>query len=245
MTEELRKKMIDKVRKLLALATSANENEAALAAEKAQAILAEYNLDLSEVKSIDHDEDEDVEIMVGGVTSKRPWRRPLAQAVAQMYFCTYFYQGIGKKEQHSFVGSKANTQVATMMFQYLSDTIHRLGNKEALKYPKSEHSRARVAFKGAAALRVCVRIRERIAAAKAGQAKASDGRNLPALLSLYDQWKSKNDAHVAAHIGKLRERRSLVRGNHFAASIAGREAGDRIGLDLQVGGHSSKQIGKH
>ena len=37
-------KVLDKIRKLLALATSQNENEAAAAAEKAQALIAEYNL---------------------------------------------------------------------------------------------------------------------------------------------------------------------------------------------------------
>ena len=42
-------RIIEKVRKLLALSQSDNEHEAAAAAAKAQALLSEYNLSMSDV----------------------------------------------------------------------------------------------------------------------------------------------------------------------------------------------------
>ncbi|KKK79336.1 hypothetical protein LCGC14_2834560, partial [marine sediment metagenome] len=45
-------KVIDTIRKLLALSESANEHEAGLAAEKTQELLARYNIDLFEVEDV-------------------------------------------------------------------------------------------------------------------------------------------------------------------------------------------------
>jgi putative NIF3 family GTP cyclohydrolase 1 type 2 len=44
-------KILDRIQKLIALSTSPNENEAAVAAEKAQALLIEHNLSMADVKA--------------------------------------------------------------------------------------------------------------------------------------------------------------------------------------------------
>lgn len=44
-------KIIERVRKLLALATSSNEHEAALAAAHAQRLLAEHNLAMADIET--------------------------------------------------------------------------------------------------------------------------------------------------------------------------------------------------
>src|SRR5262245_21357752 len=90
MNKELKAKLLDRVRKLLALSTSPNENEAALAAEKAQALLAEHKLSMDEVLETDskpveffHDQTER--------TDSRPWRRGLGMWCAKMYFAKYYF----------------------------------------------------------------------------------------------------------------------------------------------------------
>lgn len=237
-----RQKMIEKIRKLLALAQSANEHEAALAAERAQAMLAEYNIALSEVATEEKDaEDENIVIEVGGMTSSYPWRRPLASAVAKMYFCEYFFQTIrsrsGSTDQHSFVGAAHNVSVACMMFKYLDETIDRLAKQGALSVPANQRSPFRTAFRAACSLRVQQRIMQRIADAKAGKVQATEGgKNLPALLNLYESWDARNKAHINDKVGPLRTRVSKLRTSlHVGGASAGREAGDRVGLDPQVG----------
>ena len=71
----------DRLRKLLALADSPNENEAAVAAEKAQALMLRYGIELATVaasggKRLAVDE----HVLEGKVD---PWRRILAAAVAR------------------------------------------------------------------------------------------------------------------------------------------------------------------
>jgi hypothetical protein len=243
MNEDVKKKMLDRVRKLLALSTSSNENEAAAAAEKAQAILAEYNISMSEVGNIHQDDDDDIIIdELSGMRAKS-WRRPLATMVARMYFCKHFYVNykILKKDNHSFVGTEANTTVAKLMFQYLSNTIDRLALEQSTRYSKQERGRFKRAFSISCTKRLCIRIEDRINAARRGDI-VSDGKNLPVLASLYDQWNKKNDAYVENTIGKPRVNNAVMRPSHAAGIRAGREAADTIGLDQQMGTTKQKEL---
>lgn len=241
MNDDVKKKMLDKVRKLLALATSSNENEAAIAAEKAQALLAEYNISMAEVGNIHQDNDDDIIIDEMDKIRMKPWRRPLAQAVAQMYFCSYFYVNYGKKDKHSFVGTEANTTVTKMMFKYLVDTIETL----AVQYAErdvptiSERGRYRRSFRTSCTLRLCSRIRQRIEEAKRGEIKGETGRAL-VLASMYDQWALKTRQHLESTLGAPRVVRSVMRPSDAAGTRAGYEAGDKIGLDQQMNGTKSK-----
>lgn len=243
MTEQNRDKLIEKVKKLLALSQSPNEHEASAAAEKAQALLAEYNIALSEVETTSDKEDDMV--MEGGVTtSSYPWQRTLSAAVAQMYLCKSFYmtyRGKGKDE-HFFVGAKHNVDVAKMMFVYLVETIDRLAKEGARSVPDKERSPYRTTFRVAASQRVQNRIYVRIQEAKSGQMKASSGgSNLPALASLYDSWRQRNDEFLKQQLGQeLRTKTSKMSILHGKGLADGRAAGERIGLDQQVGGGAKR-----
>jgi len=257
MNEQLRAKMIERIRRLLALSQSSNEHEAASAAEKAQTLLAEYNLSLSDIE-IESDEDDittDGEIE----TNSYPWRRMLGTCVAQLYFCTYFYQTIAKEQlvnekivktkidKHSFVGTPTNIMVAKMMFDYLHKTVDRLAKDGCLKVPVKERGEYRMTFRHVAALRLARRIHERIEAAKKGEVVASDGRNLPALASMYDQIKPKLEEHLEKTIGKLRSTKVGKVGKktfHAEGYADGRAAGDSIGLDQQVGNKKQHHLAK-
>jgi hypothetical protein len=70
----------ERIRKLLALADSPNENEAAAAAEKAQALMLRYGIELATIAAASGERLEVDEHVVGGKVD--PWRRMLAAAVA-------------------------------------------------------------------------------------------------------------------------------------------------------------------
>lgn len=252
MNDSERNKMIEKVRKLLALSQSSNENEAALAAEKAQAMLAEYNLSMADVATEDK-VGEDFIIDADDITESVPWRRQVAGNVARMYFCSYFYThrydastsrrcGYVRKDIHSFVGATHNIVVAKMMFQYLSQTVERLATEGSMQYTPGERGPYKTAFKAACARRLGSRIEARIQAARAGQIKTEAGTTLPALASLYDRTKQQLTAFVEKKVGELGKGRSPVAHTHMGGVRDGQKAGDSISLDQQISGKAGGHL---
>jgi hypothetical protein len=241
MTQEQRDKVIAKIKKLMALASSPNEHEAALAAERAQAILAQYNLSMSEVEKA---RDSDDQVTEDGTlrTQSWPWQRQLAQHIAQMYFCRYFYithrkPGANARsghDAHYFIGAPINIEASKMMFVYLKDTVERLAREGAKDHPDSRSGYI-TSFQNACSQRLCIRIQERIAAAKKGELKAEGGSNLPVLASLYDRAQVANADYLARNHGKLKTVATRTKSAHAAGRDDGRAAGNRIGLDQQVG----------
>ena len=71
----------ERIRKLLALADSPNENEAAAAAEKAQALMLRYGIEMAAVAASGGERLAVDEHVVDGKVD--PWRRMLAAAVAR------------------------------------------------------------------------------------------------------------------------------------------------------------------
>jgi|KBSMisStandDraft_5_1062788.scaffolds.fasta_scaffold134591_3 Protein of unknown function (DUF2786). len=120
--------VIEKVRKLMALANgNDNEHQAEAAANKARELLEAYNLDMASInkdtKSFTPRQDQKHR---GGLYK---WQRDLWNMVAILNFCKYsYYRGLtaGSTYEHRLIGSKANVIGATIMAQYLQDTVDRL-----------------------------------------------------------------------------------------------------------------------
>jgi hypothetical protein len=216
-----KERLIDKIRKLVALSASANEHEAALAAEKAQALCAAYNLTMADLGSADTDRVSEMFVTDMDIkTDSVPWRRRIAHAVAQMYFCTYFVQfrkeatrkrqnGYIRYDCHTFVGAEHNITVAKLMFIYLAATTERWADEGSLAYPIKERSAYKTSFKMACALRLVSRIMLKIEEGKRGQLKSETGTKLPALLNLYESTQKRLQAHIEQEYGQMRSGRSL------------------------------------
>ena len=126
--------MIEKIKKLLRLAKSSNEHEAALAAARAQELLAKYNLDesllteneLPKEASISHTE-----------IVKKPasWVYLLASSVAGAFDCSYFFQPYYGRM--SFVGVDLDHEIATFTFSYLYRSICKLAAQFMAGIPAS------------------------------------------------------------------------------------------------------------
>ena len=120
--------VIDKVRKLLALAKgNTNEAEAESANNKARELLEAYNLDLAHVNQEKHAfTPRDKQNLRGGLYQ---WQRDLWNMTAQLNFCKYWYiKGLqaGSQYEHELLGSKVNVIATQIMAQYLQDAVERI-----------------------------------------------------------------------------------------------------------------------
>lgn len=238
-------KVLEKVKKLVALSKSSNEHEAALALERAQALLAEYNLSIADIEK--DESNPDFIISRSPVQDSMPYRRQVGHNISLLYFCTYFYEAVPAmskrgnvytRDRHCIVGAQHNVVVAQMMFDYLVKAIDRLAREGAAEVGKEAYWSFQTAFKVACTSRLCARIKERIAQARAGTTPTTNkSGGLPALADLYDR----TQADIKAFLDKLMgdDLKELnPRGGKYdlEGAMAGMIAGDSIGLDTQLTG---------
>lgn len=124
-------RIIDRIRKLLRLSQSDNPHEAALAAERVQRMLSEYNLTMD---SIGCDAETASARRVDRKTRKalEKWAYVLAAKTARVFDCDYYHNAF--TGETSFVGVGADPEVCGWMYGYLYKTLLRLA---------SEHIRSR------------------------------------------------------------------------------------------------------
>jgi hypothetical protein len=115
--------IIEKIKKLLALANSSNEHEAALAASHAQRLLSEYNLAMADIEATKQPDTADrVETSVSKTLPK--WMRHLSGGVSTAFDCQAIHHPATGKM--TFIGVGADVQVAAYTFAYLDSTIRQL-----------------------------------------------------------------------------------------------------------------------
>lgn len=115
--------LIEKIKKLLALANSSNEHEAALAAGHAQRLLAEHNLAMADIEaSHQPDKADSVETAVAKCLPK--WMRHLSAGVSSAFDCQAIHHPATGKM--TFIGVGADVQIAAYTFTYLERTIRKL-----------------------------------------------------------------------------------------------------------------------
>lgn len=107
--------IIDKIRKLLKLATSKNENEAQTAMLMAQKYMAMHNIEMSQVEDapIDHDV---IEEKADKKAHRTKWKRSLASVIANNFRCDIYYKGHGNYST-LFVGKKDDIDICKTVYQ--------------------------------------------------------------------------------------------------------------------------------
>ncbi len=131
-------RIVERVRKLLALSTSQNPHEAALAAAKAQALLFRHNLSMATVEAELAREPGGGDL--SGYVSERfdsggrmHWRRGLLGAVARHNFCRgVSYNGT---REVGIVGEPHNVAVVKHLYAFLVREITRLAGLGAAEQP--------------------------------------------------------------------------------------------------------------
>ncbi|EED31280.1 conserved hypothetical protein [gamma proteobacterium NOR5-3] len=127
------KKLIERVRRLLAMAADvASPHEAAIAARRAAVLMAEYNLDHASIMLHDGIEDRITEQRVDREFGRAPrWYSLLSVPVAKLYDCESRDQFNAETLRYytEFVGVDNDVLVATYVHDYLVSEIERLAKR--------------------------------------------------------------------------------------------------------------------
>lgn len=124
-------KIIEKIQKLLNTANDrgATENEAMIAALKAQELMAKYSISMTDIETQDEN-DEIVEAQFETGTGNK-WKYILAHVVADNFCCKLFMYG---KTTVVFYGFKKNADIARDVFKFLFNTGNRLATRYYFQY---------------------------------------------------------------------------------------------------------------
>lgn len=225
-------KILERVKKMVALGNDAGATEAEreTALRMAYNLLAKYNLsmaDLPEDDSAEARERQDV------VISADRWARSLAQAVAKLFFCRYFYSSTGTsgKDKHCFVGRQSNCITARYMSEFLIKSVKREATSR-YKSPTTPQGRS-----------FCVgtvdSIRKRVEEMIKTDTESTPGTAL-VLVSLHEREADANqkwldNAGLSLTTAKARADNSLRAG----AFYEGREYGKTVSLNQQVGSNAN------
>lgn len=118
-------KMIERIRKLLALSESPNEAEASAAAAKAHELLRAYNLSLDDIGTGDKSQVIwDNHIRMSRLAN---WRIHLASQVARANYSRALVATRKRSQVLIFVGRQHNTAASRVLFEYLEAVVMRLG----------------------------------------------------------------------------------------------------------------------
>lgn len=119
---EATEKVIERVRKLLALGGSSNEAEAKSAIEKAHGLLRDYNLCIEDVKEKPEIGKEIIE--EGGRETK--WKSFLLIRIAEANYCAFITgKAYGGAYYYKLYGREGNVKSATLMYEYLIEVVRR------------------------------------------------------------------------------------------------------------------------
>jgi hypothetical protein len=226
MSEET--KVIDRIRKMMAMATDERgaENERETAMRMALKLLAKHNLTMQHLE-------EETEERGKSVLDGRnfPWERTVAFGLAQLYFCKYYFTTKGARCDHNFIGLESNATTALEMSKFVIASVRREGSAYVSRGGPGSHTD----FSKGAAARIyarCDALRKQAEAESA--AEATPGTSL-VLASVYKTEEAANQALLDEMGTKLKQGRNQQRSSNYSAYAAGREFGDRINLNRQVG----------
>jgi hypothetical protein len=230
-------KVLERVKKMIALGndSAATEAERETALRMAYNLLAKYNLSISDLPS---EQDNEARERQDVVISADRWARSLAQAVAKLFFCRYFYSGTGTsgKDKHCFVGRQSNVITARYMSEFLIKSVKREATGR-YKSPTSPQGRS-----------FCVgtvdSIRKRVEEMIKTDTESTPGTAL-VLASLHQREADANSkwleqAGLSLTTSKARADNSL----RASAFYDGREYGKTVSLNQQVssGGGNFKRL---
>jgi len=129
LTQAQAESIVFKIKKLMALSKSSNENEAASAAAKAQELLLKYNVELSQVENVSLDR-EDTRLVsefkeLFGLNVIQ-WKRDLAFSVAKANMC----KGVSSGRGMYFLGKKHNIEIVEFLYETIVRDLERIAEEK-------------------------------------------------------------------------------------------------------------------
>lgn len=240
MINEERLPILDRVKKLLALAVNSNnEHEAALAAQRAAVLMERHEIHAAELRALDEAANirtpEPIrEERVAGGQKRVAWRLALARGITHKVHCHYFTNG----GAIIFFGRLSTIQGAAYMLAYLAHEVERLAAREA---PPRAGRAWHNAFKLGCAMRIAQRLNAKPVTARhvADEVSddaviASDGAPPPpsaGALVLIKKDREEVDAAYETRSATFSKGRAIGTAvSNYGAFERGRAAGDRANL---------------
>lgn len=132
----MKEKAIDRIKKLLALSKSPNENEAAAALAKAMEICSEHDISIGDVEAIPQDETIEHKDICAMRQKTPAWEMQLSNGLARLFGCRvlitgYIEYGV-KVSKLQFVGYTSDVEICTYVYEYLKRQVSRM-TKEHIK----------------------------------------------------------------------------------------------------------------
>jgi hypothetical protein len=233
-------KAVNKIRKLLAHATDSaagSEHERDNAMRMALKLLAKHNLTMADVEEEKEDRD-----MVFMEQFPDPYRRVIANAIAEMYFCKFYHVKVPNKQKLNFhfVGLESNCNTALEMTKYV---IKSVSDESNLKQREAGAGAGwGTTFRNAACARIAERCREFRAEAEAESAVESQSTGTALVLAnLYETEKEANTSYIVKILNvKLTEKKTTLVNKSRSANAQGREFGDKVNLSNQIASNAQQ-----
>ena len=235
--------VLARIKKLLSLADSSNENEAAAAASKAQELMFKYNLEISAVENLDLRPDEKVDqhnfdIGLGeGKKNVANWKSWLFVAVAQTSMCQPYIAHGYRTTYARVIGRKAVVEVAQYTYSWLIHELERLSNAymaNQIWFDQYDSRRMRRSWLEGASLGVSRKLRADFDARKVETEQST------ALVVVRDKeiqdWMDDNGL-------QLTSRKATVASQDRRAYTAGYQAGSNLSVTRGVTGGTTQRIG--
>ena len=219
-------KVLEAIRRCLALSESSNEHEAAAAAAKAQELLFKYNLSMAQVEAKADSSEEKTRVTKDYThlqTAKNHgrWKAQLISRVARYNFCDTLFSG----DTVIVIGQPHNILVVQELYSWIAEQILRFAATACKTYSGFDRIPTfRRGFLESAALTVANRLYRQWAASKEASEMST------ALVVTHE-------AAVKAYIEEtwpvLRKGRMNRGSKSYDGHLAGREAGERVNLTAQ------------
>ena len=125
--------IIDKIKKLLALATSDNVNEASTAAAAAQKLMTQHRISAAEVEGHSTSSGQVEEILNTEFASEKsliPWKSRIASGLAKANGCEIYHGRHHTGVKTMYIGPASGLATMQYMYQYLVREVDRLAAAE-------------------------------------------------------------------------------------------------------------------
>lgn len=218
-------KVLDKIKKLLAVANdaAATEGERDNALRMAHKLLVKHNLDMQDLHKHGIKEERIRETVE---TFRMKWARGVAGSIAELFMCKLYWQNINAtKGRYSFIGLESNATTAALMTEYVIQSIL----KEARKLYTHNLSSGARQFGYGAEFKLSNRVAEMI---KTTSKEVGTGL---IVVELYDLEEKANEEFLKSQGTKikiLKDRETDI--TDYKAFNAGSQYAEKIDLNLQL-----------
>lgn len=231
--------IVNKIKSLLARASDAgaSQAEAETCMAKAHGLLAKHNMSMGDLEK---GEGADKELSEGH-TWNQPWERLVWGAVAELYFCKFYFIPYGTSHvDYVLVGRESNRITAINVAQFVVETGKRLAREYAQDNYGNSVSLSN-SFKKGFATAIHVKARKLKQDAIREGKQGGTGTALM-VLDVYKQTELENAELMPKRL-KTRKTKGATDG---LAATAGVSAGSKVSLSPSIGGDrgSTLQIGK-